>query len=83
MILHLVDKPEPDKITGANVVEKHGEWITAGVKRLDEHTKAGASFTKSERSRVERQRRAHRGSPLPGQLAVLGVDVVTNPLAAG
>jgi type III restriction enzyme len=40
MILHLVDKPEPDKITGANVVEKYGEWITAGVKRLDEHTKA-------------------------------------------
>lgn len=40
MILHLVDKPEPDKVTGQNVIEKYGDWIVAGVKRLTDHTKA-------------------------------------------
>jgi type III restriction enzyme len=40
MILHLIDKPEPDKVTNSNVIEKYGDWIVAGVKRLQEHTKA-------------------------------------------
>lgn len=40
MILHLVDKKDPDNITNKNVVEKYGDWIQAGVKRLDAHTKA-------------------------------------------
>lgn len=40
MILHLVDKADPDKVTGTNVIEKYGDWIIAGVKRLQEHTKA-------------------------------------------
>jgi type III restriction enzyme len=40
MILHLVDKAEPDKVTGQNVIDKYGDWIVAGVKRLVEHTKA-------------------------------------------
>lgn len=40
MILHLVDKPEPEKVTGQNVIEKYGDWIVAGVKRLNDHTKA-------------------------------------------
>ena len=40
MILHLVDKPEPDKVTGANVIDKYGDWIVVGVKRLTDHKKA-------------------------------------------
>jgi len=40
MILHLVDKADPDKVTGKNVIEKYGDWITAGVKRLEQHTRA-------------------------------------------
>lgn len=40
MILHLVDKKDPDNITNKNVIEKYGDWIQAGVKRLQEHTKA-------------------------------------------
>lgn len=40
MILHLVDKAEPEKVTGLNVIEKYGDWIVAGVKRLTDHTKA-------------------------------------------
>ncbi len=40
MILHLVDKPDPDKVTGANVIDKYGDWVIAGVKRLNDHAKA-------------------------------------------
>jgi type III restriction enzyme len=40
VILHLVDKPEPDQVTGQNVIEKYGDWIAAGVKRLTDHTQA-------------------------------------------
>src|SRR5439155_25002831 len=40
MILHLVDKAEPERVTGQNVIEKYGDWIVAGVKRLTDHTKA-------------------------------------------
>ena len=40
MILHLVDKAEPDKVTGANVIDQYGDWIVAGVSRLQDHTKA-------------------------------------------
>lgn len=40
MILHLVDKTDPDKVTNTNVLEKYGDWIVAGVKRLQAHTKA-------------------------------------------
>ena len=40
MILHLVDKAGPVKVTGANVIEQYGDWIVAGVSRLQDHTKA-------------------------------------------
>lgn len=40
MILHLVDKPDPGAITGANVVDKYGDWIVAGIDRLNVHAKA-------------------------------------------
>lgn len=40
MILHIVDKPDPANITGANVIEKYGDWLVAGVDRLKEHAKA-------------------------------------------
>ncbi len=39
VILHLVDKPDPGHITGTNVIEKYGDWLVAGLKRLREHTK--------------------------------------------
>lgn len=40
MILHLVNKPDPDKVTRVNVIEKYGDWLVAGVNRLKEHAKA-------------------------------------------
>lgn len=40
MILHLIDTADPDKVTGTNVIEKYGDWITAGVERLQQHTNA-------------------------------------------
>jgi type III restriction enzyme len=40
MILHLVDKAEPVKVTGATVIDQYGDWIVAGVSRLQDHTKA-------------------------------------------
>jgi len=40
MILHLVDKADPTGVTGKNVIEKYGDWIVAGMKRLREHEKA-------------------------------------------
>ncbi len=40
MILHLVNKADPEKVTRENVIEKYGDWLVAGVNRLKEHTKA-------------------------------------------
>jgi type III restriction enzyme len=40
MILHLVNKLDPEKVTRENVIEKYGDWLVAGVNRLKEHTKA-------------------------------------------
>lgn len=40
IILHLVDKPDPEEVTGANVIDKYGDWIVAGVSRLHVHSKA-------------------------------------------
>jgi type III restriction enzyme len=39
-ILHMVDRDDPDHVTNANVLEKYGEWIHAGVARLKAHEKA-------------------------------------------
>lgn len=40
MILDMVNKADPDHVTGAEVVEKYGEWVVAGVKRLEAHVEA-------------------------------------------
>lgn len=40
MILHLVDDPDPGSVTRDNVIDKYGNWIVAGVNRLEEHAKA-------------------------------------------
>ncbi len=40
MILHLVNKADPEKVTRENVIEKYGDWLVAGVNRLKEHTMA-------------------------------------------
>jgi type III restriction enzyme len=40
MILDMVNKAGPDHVTGAEVVEKYGEWVVAGVDRLKAHAKA-------------------------------------------
>ncbi len=40
MILHMVDKPGPEHVTGAEVIDKYGEWVVAGVQRLDAHAAA-------------------------------------------
>ncbi|WP_456407071.1 DEAD/DEAH box helicase [Caldithrix abyssi] len=37
LIVHTVNKSDPEKITGDNVVQKYGAWITAALKRWKEH----------------------------------------------
>lgn len=37
LIVHTVNKRDPEKITGSNVVQKYGTWITAALKRWKEH----------------------------------------------
>ena len=40
MILHLVNKADPEKVTRDSVIQKYGDWLVAGVNRLKAHTKA-------------------------------------------
>jgi type III restriction enzyme len=40
MILHLINKPDPDHVTTANVIDKYGDWLIAGVDRLRKHEEA-------------------------------------------
>ncbi|MGH9071558.1 MAG: DEAD/DEAH box helicase family protein, partial [Acidimicrobiales bacterium] len=40
MILHMVNKPGPEHVTKAEVIDKYGEWVVAGVQRLQEHAEA-------------------------------------------
>jgi type III restriction enzyme len=39
VILHMVDRTDPDHVTGANVIDKYRDWLIAGVGRLREHRK--------------------------------------------
>jgi type III restriction enzyme len=39
VILHMVDRVDPDHVTRANVIEKYRDWLVAGVARLREHRK--------------------------------------------
>ncbi len=40
MILQMVDKPGPERVTGAEVIDKYGPWVVAGVQRLEAPTEA-------------------------------------------
>ncbi|NWG14870.1 MAG: DEAD/DEAH box helicase family protein [Acidobacteria bacterium] len=44
LIVHRVDKDDPDKVTQHTVIEKFGSWIVAAVARLREHENAFKSF---------------------------------------
>ncbi len=37
LIVHTVNKDDPERITSDNVVQKYGTWITAALKRWKEH----------------------------------------------
>lgn len=37
LIVHRVDKEDPEKITTENVIQKYGDWITAALERWKEH----------------------------------------------
>ena len=37
LIVHTVNKSDPERITSANVVQKYGSWITAALKRWKTH----------------------------------------------
>jgi type III restriction enzyme len=39
VILHMVDRVDPDHVTRENVIEKYRDWLVAGVARLREHRK--------------------------------------------
>lgn len=39
MILHMVDHPDPTGVKKDNVIDKYGDWLTAGVERLRQHQK--------------------------------------------
>jgi type III restriction enzyme len=40
LIVHRVEKADPDHVTGDNVVEAYGDWLLAAMSRLEEHQKA-------------------------------------------
>ena len=37
VILHMVDRPEPEHVTRDTVIEKYRDWLVSGVERLREH----------------------------------------------
>jgi len=37
LIVHRIDKKDPENITKNNVIQKYGDWITAALKRWREH----------------------------------------------
>jgi type III restriction enzyme len=39
VILHMVDRADPDAVTRTNVIDKYRDWLVAGVARLREHQK--------------------------------------------
>ena len=38
VILHMVNKKDPDRVTRATVIDKYHDWLVAGVERMREHT---------------------------------------------
>lgn len=40
LIVHTVNKKDPEKVTNENVVAKYGDWITAALSRWKEHYEA-------------------------------------------
>ncbi len=39
LIVHRIDRKDPEKITKYNVIQKYGDWITAALERWKEHYK--------------------------------------------
>jgi len=37
VILHMVDRPDPDGVTRDTVIEKYRDWLVAGIERLRKH----------------------------------------------
>jgi type III restriction enzyme len=46
LIVHRVDKQDPEDITADNVVQKYGDWITASLERWKEHFEVYSSLGK-------------------------------------
>ena len=44
LIVHRVDREDPERITKYNLIEQYGDWIVASVERLREHENALKSF---------------------------------------
>ena len=44
LIVHRVDRADPEKVTGDNVVEAYAEWLHAAVSRYKEHAEAYGSL---------------------------------------
>lgn len=40
LIVHRVEKADPDHVTGDNVVDAYGDWLLAALSRLEAHQKA-------------------------------------------
>lgn len=46
LIVHTVDKKDPEKVTNENVVAKYGDWLTAALARWKEHYDAYKNVNK-------------------------------------
>lgn len=46
LIVHRVDKKDPENITTKNVIQKYGDWISAALERWKEHYKVYSSVGK-------------------------------------
>ncbi|HPO91471.1 MAG TPA: DEAD/DEAH box helicase family protein [Victivallales bacterium] len=46
LIVHRIDKKDPENITGDNVIQKYGDWITPALERWKEHYKVYSAVGK-------------------------------------
>jgi len=46
LIVHIIDRKDPEDITKDNVIQKYGDWITAALERWKEHHKVYSTIGK-------------------------------------
>ncbi len=46
LIVHRIDKKDPENVNKNNVIQKYGDWITAAIQRWQEHYKTYSSVGK-------------------------------------